>query len=195
MRNFHTLSPIPKFREWIDLKLSLSTNDHFDVAKALKADELTFLKDHFQTDDLIILFEKIKALFKTNQFRSMMSQVSLDGDQTTDLKVEIILASFLQRACTFYLYYEKKNGYAFNSVANFHLKNGAHIYRVNCNGDMSDNGWQSSYGFMVNYGYKLDELDTNCIRYLIQKKIGISESVERDLKNFGIIDEKIVSKI
>ena len=115
--------------------------------------------------------------------------------ETRNLKLESVLVGFLQRACTFYLYYEKKNGYTFNAVANFHLKNGAYIHRVNCNGDLSDNGWKSSYGFMVNYGYKLDELDANCIRYLNEKKIGISEKVEKDLKSFGVVDDRVILKV
>jgi len=195
LKHFHTLSPIPKFREWIDLKLSADTNEHFNLTKALTVDELDFLKGHFKTNELSEIFEKMKVYMKSNEFRSRMSVVNFDAAKTADLKIERVLAGFLQKACTFYLYYEKKNGYAFNSVANFHLKNGAHIYRVNCNGDLSDNGWKSSYGFMVNYGYKLDELDVNCIRYLIEKKIGISEMVEKDLRNFCAVNDRIISKI
>ena len=88
------------------------------------------------------------------------------------------------RSCAFYLYHEKKNGYAFNSVANFHLKNGAIIYRINLAGDMSDNGVRSSYGMMVNYGYYLDQVDSNCIDYLIEKKITAPELVSKYLENF-----------
>ena len=80
----------------------------------------------------------------------------------------------MKKACAYYLYNEKKNGFAFNSVANFHLRNGAQFYRVNFAADLSDNGIKSSYGLMVNYGYYLNDLDVNCVTYLTEKKIQVS---------------------
>lgn len=150
------------------------------------------LQEYFQTKENSVLFERMKNYLKSNEFRSNALQVELNECFSSDtLQIASIMAKFLKRSCTFYLYLEKKKGYAFNSVANFHLKNGAQIYRVNFKGDMSDNGWRSSYGFMVNYGYNLAELESNCINYLIEKKIKISDSVKEDLIGF----EKVASKI
>ena len=42
---------------------------------------------------------------------------------------------------------------AADSVANFHLRNGARLERINWNADPSAKGWERSYGIMVNYGY------------------------------------------
>ncbi len=199
LKNFHTLSPIPKFREWIDLQLTNSisyfmmqneTNlsikkDFFDIEKCFSSTDLKFLFEFFQTEHKANLFENIKAHLRSNEFKLKMSQIELDLNyEETDLKLTKILSQFLKNACAFYLYYEKKNGYSFNSVANFHLKNGAQIYRINFKANLTENGWQSSYGFMVNYGYLLGELDTNCINYLIDKKIKISSLVEKDLLQF-----------
>ena len=50
-------------------------------------------------------------------------------------------------------------------VANFHLSNGAEIYRLNCTGDISSNGIKRSFGAMVNYLYKLDMLEENSRMY------------------------------
>lgn len=99
-------------------------------------------------------------------------------------KLNLIFANFLRRSCAFYLYYEKKNGYAFNSVCNFHIKNGAQIYRINFGGNDSEKGWSASYGLMVNYGYYLEDLDLNCVNYLTEKKIKVSNYVEKLLVNF-----------
>jgi malonyl-CoA decarboxylase len=71
-------------------------------------------------------------------------------------------------------------------VANFHLKNGAQIYRINFKGNLSENGWRTSYGMMVNYGYYLDRVDFNCINYLINKQIVVSDLVRNDLSLFKI---------
>ncbi len=202
LKNFHTLSPIPKFREWIDLKLSAASsdahfsNEYFNIEKALKSDEISFLLKHFETNNKAHMFEKLKVYTKSNEFKTNAPLVDLNepelSDVSTEMKLARVVALFLQRSCAFYLYREKKNGYAFNPVANFHLRNGAYIYRINYKGDLSDNGWQSSYGFMVNYGYKLEELEKNCISYLIDKSIKTSEMVKGCLIDF---ETKVPSKI
>ena len=192
LKNFHTLSPIPKFREWIDHKLSTAitnnatTNatEYFKIENAFQPSEILQLKELFHIEENSILFLKIKDYLKSTDFRNKVALINLkdcSSSEESSKQIARILANFLERSCTFYLYFEKKKGYAFNSVANFHLKNGAQIYRVNFKGDMSENGWKSSYGFMVNYGYYLEDLESNCINYLIDKRIKISDSVKENL--------------
>lgn len=178
LRNFHSLSPIPKFREWLDLKISNYNQDqkeYFNLNETLTKEEKSFLLEHFKLNSDAQLFTSIRDVLNSRDFRFYSSN---------DLVYQTV-ALFLQRACAFYLYMEKKNGYAFNSVSNFHLRNGAQIFRVNFKGDTSDNGWKSSYGMMVNYGYNLDELEENCINYLIRKQIKISDMVRNDLRFFN----------
>ena len=194
LTGFHTLSPIPKFKEWIDLKLSealadfqaeshLRQHKHFDIECAFTIEDMTFLVEFFSTNNKANLFECIISYLKSSEFRNKMPHVELN-DSTGHNSVERVLGTFLQRTCAFYLCSEKKNGYAFNPVCNFHLKNGAKIYRINFKADLSDNGWNASYGFMVNYGYYINELDSNCINYLINKEISISDSVKNSLDYF-----------
>uniref|UniRef100_A0A0K0CVM4 MCD domain-containing protein n=1 Tax=Angiostrongylus cantonensis TaxID=6313 RepID=A0A0K0CVM4_ANGCA len=64
--------------------------------------------------------------------------------------IEMLKYVFL-RSCGHYLCSRRQNGFALNSVANFHLKNGAEIYRLNWMGDTSDRGLNNSIGIMVNY--------------------------------------------
>jgi malonyl-CoA decarboxylase len=49
--NFHTLSPIPNFREWLDMKLSSSLSIEkdtiYNVREILSIDETSILRDHF----------------------------------------------------------------------------------------------------------------------------------------------------
>ena len=46
-------------------------------------------------------------------------------------------------------------------MAHFHLSNGARVERLNWLGDTSVEGLKQSFGMMVNYRYKLDEIEAN----------------------------------
>ncbi|TDI59049.1 MAG: MCD, Malonyl-CoA decarboxylase MCD [Alphaproteobacteria bacterium] len=46
-------------------------------------------------------------------------------------------------------------------VARFHLGNGARLERLNWLADTSENGLEASHGIMVNYLYKLDDIEKN----------------------------------
>ena len=48
-----------------------------------------------------------------------------------------------------------------DSVARFHLGNGAILKKVNLNADLSEKGINQSYGIMVNYLYDLDVVEEN----------------------------------
>ena len=173
LRNFHTLSPIPKFREWLDMKLLNENSGQLD--KFLNEIELDILSKTLQVQTTSSsrgeLYGKIKAYINSAKFKSDLAS---DVDSNENEPFNKVIEMFLKRACAFYLYHEKKNGYAFNSVANFHLRNGAQIYRINFGADLSDNGLRSSYGLMVNYGYYLADLDYNCVSYLTDKTIKTS---------------------
>lgn len=88
----------------------------------------------------------------------------------------------LIRLCAFYLYNEKRRAYALNSVANFHLKNGAVIWRLNWLGDTSPRGLSSSCSIMVNYRYYLEDMEENGRRYLEDYKIATSDMFLKYLK-------------
>lgn len=83
----------------------------------------------------------------------------------------------LMRLCAWYLYGEKRRGYALNPVANFHLQNGATMWRINWLADTSPRGVANSCGIMVNYRYFLDDTSKNSSLYLQNKVITASEQV------------------
>jgi len=64
-----------------------------------------------------------------------------------------------------------------DSVAHFHLGNGAQVENLNWLGDTSEKGLQQSFGMMVNYRYKLDEVGQNHERYHTECKIQASKHV------------------
>ena len=57
----------------------------------------------------------------------------------------------LMRLCAQYLFLEKRRSSALDAVANFHLRNGATLWRINWSGDLSPRGLTNSCGIMVNY--------------------------------------------
>ncbi|MFP6740832.1 MAG: malonyl-CoA decarboxylase family protein, partial [Alphaproteobacteria bacterium] len=67
----------------------------------------------------------------------------------------------LTRLCARYLLVEKRSGRPLDAVARFHLSDGARIERINWLADTSRRGIQQSAGMMINYLYKLDEIETN----------------------------------
>ncbi|XP_024950855.1 uncharacterized protein LOC102616729 isoform X2 [Citrus sinensis] len=78
-----------------------------------------------------------------------------------------------------YLLQEKKRGKALDSVANFHLQNGAMIERINWMADRSENGLHQSAGIMVNYVYRLENIEEYAQSYFSTGQIHASDDVCR----------------
>ena len=73
-----------------------------------------------------------------------------------------VLRESLSRAAVRYLFQAKDaTGKPIDSVARFHLGNGARLERLNWMGDVSENGLAQSAGFMVNYLYDLAAVERN----------------------------------
>ena len=85
-------------------------------------------------------------------------------------------ASLLQQAAQ-YLGRETAGGKPLDSVAKFHLGNGARVERLNWAGDPSGKGIKQSYGLMVNYLYDLKRLDKHRAM-LAQGKIPVARGIE-----------------
>lgn len=76
-----------------------------------------------------------------------------------------------------YLGKEMQGGKPLDSVARFHLGNGARVERLNWAGDPSSKGLKQSYGLMVNYLYDLKRLEKNRT-WLVQGKIPTAAAIE-----------------
>ena len=64
-----------------------------------------------------------------------------------------------------------------DSVGNFHVRNGACVWRLNWLADTSANGMKQSAGIMVNYRYNLEDLEANTGQYLQKGVVATSEQV------------------
>ncbi|XP_006986414.1 malonyl-CoA decarboxylase, mitochondrial [Peromyscus maniculatus bairdii] len=156
---FSSLSPIPGFTKWL---LGLMTvqgkengrNELFTDSECKEISEVTGDPVH----------ESLKGFLSS-------------GEWVKSEKLVQALQGPLMRLCAWYLYGEKHRGYALNPVANFHLQNGAVMWRINWMADSSLKGLTSSCGLMVNYRYYLEETGTNSVSYLGSKNIKASEQV------------------
>ena len=84
----------------------------------------------------------------------------------------------LMSECARYLVEEKNGKRALDPVANFHIKNGATLRRINWLANPSEKAMLQSFGMMANYLYDLDNLDNNRSRYLEDGIVSISEDVD-----------------
>ncbi|HLB07135.1 MAG TPA: malonyl-CoA decarboxylase, partial [Alphaproteobacteria bacterium] len=137
LKIFATLSPVPGFRSWLEGALAKGElPSNIDYRPLLKVgggdDALSALKNVLGRDWM--------------------------GDRAMSQGLEEPLSTL----CAHYLLEEKReDGEARDPVARFHLRNGARIERINWRADPSAKGLEQSYGMMVNYNYRLAEIEAN----------------------------------
>jgi malonyl-CoA decarboxylase len=78
-----------------------------------------------------------------------------------------------------YLYKARRGAQAHDRVAHFHLSNGARIERLNANADLTAKGIRQSGGVMVNYRYKLSDIEANHERYRESGTVAASSDIKR----------------
>jgi malonyl-CoA decarboxylase len=84
----------------------------------------------------------------------------------------------LVRLCAHYLLRAKHGQEPSDPVARFHLGNGARLERLNWLGDTSPAGMRRSAGLMVNYVYRLDEVERNHEAYAREHRVVASRRFE-----------------
>ncbi|MBV9505083.1 MAG: malonyl-CoA decarboxylase [Acidobacteriia bacterium] len=84
----------------------------------------------------------------------------------------------LPALCAYYLMEAKQGKEPVDSVARFHLRNGARLERINWLGDISPAGMRRSCGLLVNYVYRLSEVERNHEAYVKEYKIVASRKIE-----------------
>lgn len=89
------------------------------------------------------------------------------------------LEPLLLKLCAHYFLKEKKNGRPHDSVARFHLRNGARLQRICWLGDVSEKGLSQSHGLLVNYQYDLKKIEVHHEAYVNDGKISASKEVRQ----------------
>nr|XP_046250694.1 malonyl-CoA decarboxylase, mitochondrial isoform X2 [Scatophagus argus] len=163
LAQFSSLSPIPGFSSWLQGLLSQYRKEGWS-SDLLSEQEWKEVEKATDSAPGTPATEALRKLIGTSEW--MHSE-----------RLSRVLEPALMRLCAWYLYGEKRRGYALNPVANFHLQNGATMWRLNWHADTSPRGVANSCGIMVNYRYFLNETSKNSALYLQNKVITASEQV------------------
>jgi malonyl-CoA decarboxylase len=167
MMQFASLSPVPGFRDWMLEEIStyvrLREMGEDPQQLLLTAYELAEMSAVFNVPEMVLF--------------SVLREVLSGDDWIEQPHVVNVLQAPLLRLCARYLYVEKKRGYALNPVANFHLRNGAVLWRLNWLADTSPRGVTVSCTIMANYRYYLDDIDSNSRNYAENQVLAASDQV------------------
>jgi malonyl-CoA decarboxylase len=162
IRHFATLSPIPGFRPWLDPQLAAGDDALLKPTERRAISEWCKGKPYEKTP--------AKAL-----------HALLDTPWHKEPKLVAMLKPMLMRLCASYLINEKKGGRPLDPVAGFHLFNGARLERMNWLADISPKGLKQSAGLMVNYYYKLSDIDKNHEEFVTEGTVVAARPVQQHL--------------
>ncbi len=99
----------------------------------------------------------------------------------------------LMQLCAHYLVNEKRKGRPLDTVARFHLGNGARLERINWLGDISKKGIKEAASLLVNYKYDLAKIETNHEAYANEAVVVHSRQLEKllvdALTSFKMVEE------
>ena len=108
------------------------------------------------------------------------------GDWPDNAELAAQLRAVLEPLAAYYfLKARTPKGRLIDSVARFHLGNGARLERINWLGDLSPKGMRESAGVMVNYLYRLDDIEKNHEAYANNGEVIASSAVKKLLKGEG----------
>ena len=88
-------------------------------------------------------------------------------------------------AAHYFLKARTSKGRLIDSVARFHIGNGARLERIDWLGDLSPKGLRESAGIMVNYLYRLEDIEKNHEAYANDGEVAASSTVKKLLKTEG----------
>lgn len=152
LKYFATLSPIPGFNRWL---------------AQLKEEELLPLpggKEWLALNGASVPAKK-----------EAKSKKAVKADEP---KKEALI-----RLVAHYLSVEKRSGKtARDSVAHFHLSNGAQLYQINWQADTSEKGQKEAASMMVNYLYELPKIEARSQQYSERGSVSMSRQVQKLLK-------------
>jgi malonyl-CoA decarboxylase len=162
LRTFATLSPMPGFMSW--LKASLTPALMADVVPEAERKALVAASPGRTPDSALL---------------ALLASPGWHGD----VRLTEVLEMPVLRLAAHYLTEEKRSGgTALDSVAHFHLSNGARIEQLNWLANLSPRGLEESAGVMLNYRYEPDHIEANHESYRSGHAVSVSPQV-RELLN------------
>ncbi|XP_004486186.1 uncharacterized protein [Cicer arietinum] len=183
---FATLSPIPGFMTWLLSKLASQTVlAEGDMQQPVtERSGSTFYENILTSEEEEALMSLPKDIATGKNGMEVMFNLLTSTSYKWIHSPELVsaLEPPLMRLCARYLLQEKKRGKALDSVANFHLQNGAMVERINWSADRSEKGLSQSGGIMVNYVYSLDNIEEYAHSYFSNGAIQASSDLHRYLE-------------
>lgn len=89
--------------------------------------------------------------------------------------------------CCYYLTRVKKPDKSIEcAVGNFHVRNGATLWRINVGANRYDYGFRESLSVMINYRYNLDDMWSNAHNYQIDRTIDVGPLVHDCLDKLSV---------
>ncbi|CAN6546736.1 unnamed protein product [Malus baccata var. baccata] len=192
---FATLSPIPGFMQWLLSKLAsqskLAEGEAMPHSPASDRSSSTFSEKILEPEEERALMDASAEFTSGKNSMDVMFNLltSPNHEWTNSDKLLSVLKPLLMRLCARYLLQEKKRGKALDSVANFHLQNGAMVERINWMGDRSEKGLHQSGGMMVNYVYRLGQIEDYAQSYFSTGLIRTSSDLRRYVETISRVQE------
>ena len=98
---------------------------------------------------------------------------------------EAVQEPLMRAAAWYFLQARNSRGSPVDSVARFHLGNGARLERINFLADTGEKGIGQACGLMVNYRYDLDDIEKNHEAYAEGHTVAASTAVKRLVPKAG----------
>ena len=155
LKTFATLSPIPGFRGWVERRIAAG-------------------------DDTLLTPAAAKALrgLGNGESGAELLRTLLDRAWQREGELAEALKPVMLRLAARYLLTAKQGNEPIDRVARFHLNNGARVERLNWLADRSPNGLKQSFGVMVNYRYRPEEIEANHEAYRGEGRIAAAPAVK-----------------
>ncbi len=114
---------------------------------------------------------------------ALLDRATLDGlsqlEAAPGSDSEPLRRALCSAAATYFLRAKNANERPIDSVARFHLGNGARLEKLNPRGDLSPKGLRQSHGLMVNYCYDLEDIERNHEAYAEKKEVIASPAIRK----------------
>ena len=164
LKTFATLSPMPGFADWLNEQIAFSQDDLLQQSEKKSLAEYT---SHNTSADIL---------------KDLIPKLNLKEKEQKKQLFKELEAPLTRLAAEYICIARNKRGRAMDPVAHFHLSNGASVYRLNWAADTSSKGMAQSFGLMVNYEYKLKEIQNNSSAYEAEQKVAASGLIKNILK-------------
>ena len=161
LKNYATLSPMPGFRRWLERELDGETELIGDQERKTLA----------------------AGSGETSGNAALRAFLDREDWWSADETAEPGRAALLRLGARYLIEEKDSRERPLDPVARFHLNNGARVERLNWLGNRSEAGIRASAGLMVNYLYKLEQIERNHESYRGEGKIAVSSEIRRLAKS------------